>query len=163
MKSLMKIAALSMLTLASATRMMAQAEVNPDHFPDEATPAVTVPANIQAEIEQQRAFVASYETQLRMKSGVVEESRNEAISAGLQGDGAAMFIDAYRANQEQFDALRESLNPRITMALNTIASLEAGSTVVAEATRVTGPTSTVAPAFMESSRNMRRVSTRPRS
>ena len=127
MKSLTKIAAMSLLTLASAMRVMAQAEVNPDHFPDEATPVAAVRPEIQAEIEQQKERVNNYEAQLKAKAALVEESRNEAMSAGMQGDGAGSFIDAYNANVEEFEALRASLTPRITMALQTIASLEAGN------------------------------------
>ena len=167
MKSLMKVAALSLLTLASATRVMAQAEVNPDHFPDEGTPAASARANVQADIEQQRARIASYETQLRMKSDMVEESRNEAISAGLQGDGAETFIDAYRANQEQFEVQRQSLNSQIAMALDTIASLETGSNVVAQQTTVgVTPASTTrmsAPVLLSSSKSIRRPNTRHKS
>jgi hypothetical protein len=64
-----------------------------------------------------------YENLLRMKAEQVEIARQEAISAGIQGDGAASFIAFYQQQQMELEALQAALTPKIDQARATIAGL----------------------------------------
>ena len=77
-----------------------------------------------AEISSLRQKLEGYEQQLRAKSEVVEEARQAAISAGIQGDGAGPSIDAYRQQQKEMEALRAALTPQIEQARATTAQLK---------------------------------------
>jgi len=65
----------------------------------------------------------SYEQQLRGKAEQVENTRQEAISAGIQGDGAGAFIDAYRQEQKELEELQAALAPQIERTRIVIANL----------------------------------------
>jgi hypothetical protein len=133
MKTLTQTLALCLLTMGTAMHVMAQAEVNPDHFPDESASATSAQVELQSEIQQEEARIKAYESQLRAKYEMVEKVRNDAISAGLQGDGAECFSDEYRAQMTQLSDMWQSLRPQIMMAQNNIASLEARMVIVAGA------------------------------
>ena len=61
---------------------------------------------------------------------MVEDARQEAISAGIQGDGAGTYVHAYQQQQEQLELLQQSLTTQIALARNTIANLETQFTLV---------------------------------
>jgi hypothetical protein len=66
-----------------------------------------------------------YQKQLRVKSEMVETARQDAISAGIVGDGAGSFIDFYRQQQTELEALQAALTPKIDEARKVIAGLNA--------------------------------------
>jgi peptidoglycan hydrolase CwlO-like protein len=110
----------------------AQVEINPDHYEEQDSKMASIsPAALQAQIKDLQSRLQGYEAQLKAKSGRVEEARQEAISAGIQGDGAGSYIDACRQEQKELEQLQKSLSAKIEEAQNTINGLRAQLTLVA--------------------------------
>jgi hypothetical protein len=72
-----------------------------------------------------------YEKLLQAKREQVESARQEAISAGIEGDGAGPFIDEYREQQMALEALQAALTPKIEQARATIAGLNTPNSTAA--------------------------------
>ena len=123
MKITYKTAAQSVLLLAACIAAVAQSEIAPDHFPDQASP-VAFASRQEAQIRPLQTRLEDYENLLRAKQEQVEDARQEAISAGIQGDGAAPFIDAYRQQQAEMETLQAALTPKIDQARAMIAGLK---------------------------------------
>ncbi len=123
MKITYKTAAQSVLLLAACIAAVAQSEIAPDHFPDQASP-VAFAQRQEAQIRPLQTRLEDYENLLRAKQEQVEDARQEAISAGIQGDGAAPFIDAYRQQQAEMETLQAALTPKIDQARAMIAGLK---------------------------------------
>ena len=117
-----------LLLAASCLPLAAQTELNPNHVSDDRSSAISVlsPA-AQAQVQTLRAQVDDWEKQLEMKSELVEESRQDAISAGILGDGAGAYIDMYRQQEKELKRLKASLVPKIQEARNLIAGLTSPS------------------------------------
>jgi hypothetical protein len=122
MKITYKTAAQSLLLLAACLAAGAQSEIAPDHFPDEAAPVASAPRQ-EAQVKPVQTRLDDYQQQLQVKSEMVENARQEAISAGIVGDGAGPFIDAYRQQQAELEALQTALTPKIDQARAIIAGL----------------------------------------
>jgi hypothetical protein len=76
-----------------------------------------------AQVQPVQTRLEDYEKLLREKAEQVENARQEAISAGIAGDGAGPFIDFYQQQQMELEALQAALTPKIDQARATIASL----------------------------------------
>lgn len=112
----------------------AQTEILPDQYPDEPAPtSAALSPEQQSQIQVLQSRIAGYELQLRTKSEMVENARQEAISAGIQGDGAGSSIDEFRCQQHELELLAQSLAPQIAKAQNAIHDLQNQHTVVASA------------------------------
>jgi hypothetical protein len=122
MKITYKTAAQSLLLLAACLAAVAQSEIVPDHFPDRAAPVASAPRQ-EAQVRPLQTRLEDYENLLREKVELVENARQEAISAGIVGDGAGPFIDSYRQQQMELEALQAALTPKIEQARATIAGL----------------------------------------
>jgi hypothetical protein len=122
MKTTYKTAAQSLLMLAACLAAVAQSEIAPDHFPDQASPA-TFALRQEAQVRPLQSRLEDYENLLREKAEQVENARQEAISAGIQGDGAGSSIDFYQQQQVELEALQAALTPKIDQARATIAGL----------------------------------------
>jgi Skp family chaperone for outer membrane proteins len=122
MKITYKTAAQFLLLLAACLTAVAQSEISPDHFPDQATPVASAPRQ-EAQLRPLQTRLEDYQQQLREKSEMVENARQEAISAGIVGDGAGPLIDAYRELQMELEALQAALTPKIEKARKLIAGL----------------------------------------
>jgi uncharacterized protein YukE len=122
MKTIYKTAAQSLLLLAACLTAVAQSEIAPDHFPDEAATVASAPRQ-QAQVRPVQTRLEDYEKLLQAKRQQVENARQEAVSAGIQGDGAEPFIEAYQQKQMELEALQAALTPKIDEARATIASL----------------------------------------
>ena len=122
MKITYKTAAQSLLLLAACLAAVAQSEIAPDHFPDQAAPVAIAPCQ-GAQVQPLQTQLEDYENLLREKAEQVENARQEAISAGIQGDGAGPFIDAYREQQVELEALQAALTPKIKQARKLIAGV----------------------------------------
>jgi hypothetical protein len=131
MKSLKTIATLTLFALATVSFAAAQAEINPDHFPD--PPAVAMKAEVQTQINNLQARVLGYEARMKAESEKLEALRQEAISAAALGDGAGDFVSAYRAEKETADATLKTLAMEIASTNKDIASLQMDGVVVAQA------------------------------
>jgi hypothetical protein len=110
-----------LLFLAACLPAAAQASVNPNHGSDGSsqTSAITQEAQVKA-LQQQ---LKTYEQQLQAKAEQVENARQDAISAGIQGDGAGPFIDAYRQEQKELEVLQAALAPQIEQTRTMITTL----------------------------------------
>ena len=122
MKTTYKTAAQSLLLLAACLTAVAQSEIAPDHFPDEPSP-VTVAPRQGAQLRPVQTRLEDYENRLRAKLEQVENARQDAISAGIVGDGAGPFIDFCREQQMELEALQAALTPKIDEARKIIAGL----------------------------------------
>lgn len=122
MKTTYKTAAQSLLLLAACLTAVAQSEIDPDHFPDEPSPVALAPRQ-EAQLRPVQTRLEDYENRLRAKREQVEDARQEAISAGVQGDGAGSFIDEYRQQQMELEALQAALTPKIDETRKIIAGL----------------------------------------
>jgi hypothetical protein len=119
----------------------AQFEVSPDHFESDQDPkmASAHQAELQGQVRDLQAQIVSNQTRIQAKSEMVEDARQEAISAGIQGDGAGAYLELYRLQQEQLELLQQSLTTQIALARNTIADLETQFTLVAAKTHALQP------------------------
>jgi hypothetical protein len=131
MKSLKTIATLTLFALATVSFAAAQAEINPDHFPD--PPAVAMKAEVQTQINNLQARVQGCEARMKAESEKLEALRQEAISAAALGDSAGDFVSAYRAEKETADATLKTLAMEIASTNKDIASLQMDGVVVAQA------------------------------
>jgi uncharacterized protein YukE len=122
MKFTHKTVAQSLLLLAACVTAVAQREITPDHFPYQAAP-VDLASRQDAQVRPLQSRLEKYEGLLRTKLEHVENARQEAISAGIQGDGAGSFIDFYRQQQAEMEALQAALTPKIDQARKQIAGL----------------------------------------
>ena len=122
MKITYKTAAQSLLMLAACLAAVAQSEIAPDHFPDQAVLVASAPRQ-EAQVRPVQTRLEDYEKLLQAKREQVENARQEAISAGIQGDGAGSFIDFYQQQQMELEALQAALTPKIDQARATIAGL----------------------------------------
>ena len=114
-------AAQSLLFLAACLPAAAQVSVNPNHSSDGNSQSSA--STQQTQVEALQPQLKSYEQQLQAKVEQVENARQEAISAGIQGDGAGPFIDAYRQEQKELEVLQASLAPQIERTRAMIANL----------------------------------------
>ncbi len=108
--------ALCFLSLTAGLPAMAQFEVAPDHFDTPVTPAPALAqarTELSAQIASQHRRLEALQAQLKKKAERVEELHEEAISAGIQGDGASGSIDAYRQEKKELDRLAQALTPEI--------------------------------------------------
>lgn len=122
MKTTYKTAAQSLLLLAACLTAVAQSEIDPDHFPDEPSPVAVAPRQ-EAQLRPVQTRLEDYENLLRAKLEQVENARQQAISAGIGGDGAGPFIDEYRQQQMELEALQAALTPKIDEARAIVAGL----------------------------------------
>ena len=122
MKITYKTAAQSLLMLAACLAAVAQSEIAPDHFPDQAVLVASAPRQ-EAQVRPVQTRLEDYEKLLQAKREQVENARQEAISAGIQGDGAGSSIDFYQQQQMELEALQAALTPKIDQARATIAGL----------------------------------------
>jgi hypothetical protein len=132
----------SVSALAAIQPAAAQFEVSPDHFDN--PPIAQTPQSARAEqklresIAEEQAMLDHLAGQLAAKAQQVETLREEAISAGIGGDSGAMYITAFRAEQQELQALQASLTPLMDFARQALAGLhndlymlEAGTPAVA--------------------------------
>jgi hypothetical protein len=92
-----------LLMLMPAAPAFPQAEVNPDHFADPPEAQVSMAA------PDLGGAAEAYSAELQAQENVVEETRQAAISAGIQGDGAGSYISEYQNQMSQLTELRAKL------------------------------------------------------
>lgn len=146
--------ALCFVSWTAAPSAMAQFEVAPDHFDNPVTPAPALAptkTELSAQITSQRGRPDALRAQLKKKAERVEELRQEAISAGIQGDGASGYIDAYRQEKKELDRLAQALTPQIEGITANLTAPHEGQESVATTLSV-----------RRSNRSSRRTNIRPR-
>jgi len=117
----------SVSALATIQPAAAQFEVSPDHF--DSRPIAQTPQSARAQqklqetIAEEQAMLDKYAGQLAAKAQLVEDLRQEAISAGISGDGAAMYIPSLRTGQQELQALKASLTPLMEFSREVLAGL----------------------------------------
>src|SRR5215471_4787723 len=114
-------AAQALLFLAVCLPEAAQTSVNPNHGSDR-SPQISVSTQ-EDQVKARQQQLEGYEKQLRAKAEQVENARQQAISAGIQGDGAGPFIDAYRQEQKELEVLQAALAPQIERMRTLIVNL----------------------------------------
>ena len=92
-----------LLMLMPAAPAFPQAEVSPDHF------AAPPEAQVSYVSPDHQAAPQAYSAELEAQENLVEDARQEAISAGIVGDGAGSYIDAYREQVSALEGLRAKL------------------------------------------------------
>jgi len=141
MKNLTKIATLALFSLATMASAAAQADVNPDHFPDlPSAAAPTVTAEAQTQINALETRIQDCEARMQQQSEMLEKARQEVISAGIQGDGAGDLMSSYQAEEQRVGRMQKALDTEIASAKRDLDMLKAeGSVVVAAGTRKPTP------------------------
>jgi hypothetical protein len=113
-----------LMLLAACLQPAAQTKTSTDHRPDETSPAMSAPRlAAQVRVRTLRGRLDDYTQQLRVKSEIVEQARQEAISAGIQGDGAGPWIDTYQQQRKELEQLQTALAPQIDDVRSQIAAL----------------------------------------
>jgi hypothetical protein len=110
-------AAQGLLFLAACLPATSQVNINPEESSQISA------STAEAQVKALQGQLEGYEQQLRAKAEQVENAQQEATSAGIQGDGAGPFIDAYRQEQKEFEALQAALAPQIERTRTMIANL----------------------------------------
>lgn len=98
------VALFSLAVFLPATAYM---KADPDSFLEQDSSVVLVSHDTEARALQEKQN--RYQEQLRAQSELVEHARQDAISAGIQGDGAQPYIDAYRQQQMEEQRLQAAL------------------------------------------------------
>jgi hypothetical protein len=127
---------LCFLALIDAPAAMAQVDAKPGHFDnplDRAPAEAAAKTELSPQIASQRGRLEALQAQLKVQADRVEELRQEAISAGIQGDGASVFIDAYRQEKKELDRLARALAPQIEAIKANMAVLQRREESVAAA------------------------------
>jgi hypothetical protein len=114
--------AAALFSLAALLPAAAQMEINPDHFTEQ-TASIAFLSQQVADVGSLQEKVKAYQDQLRVEFELVENLRQDAISAGIQGDGAQAYIDVYRDEQLNAERMRVTLAPQIEQARATLAIL----------------------------------------
>ncbi len=117
---------------------VAQAEIEPDHFdhPSQQAAEVKAPARdieLRSQIAAQQKVVNECNAQISSKLQLVEKARKMAEGSAAMENSAYIFIDAYKQERREFEELKSSLAPRISLALDTINTLQNELTQTAEA------------------------------
>jgi hypothetical protein len=129
----------SVTALAVIQPAVAQFEVSPDHFDNPASAPSPQAARAEQKLKQsitdEQAALDNYAGQLAAKAQQVEDLRQEAIAAGINGDGADVFIASYHNGEQELNSLRASLAPMMDFSREVLAGLhndldavEAGAT-----------------------------------
>ena len=117
----------SVFVLASIQPVVAQFEVSPDHFDQvrigQTAQAARAEEKLKQSITEEMALLESYTERVAEKEQQVEDLRQQAISAGISGDGAAMEIAWFRNQQEELITLRSSFAPLIDYSREVLAGL----------------------------------------
>jgi hypothetical protein len=133
----------SVSALAAIQPAFAQFEVAPDHFDNarsaQTEQSVRAEQNLKESIAEEQSLLDNYAGRLAAKAQQVENLRQEAISAGIAGDGGGDGADLYLAwfhtGQRELQALKDSLDPLMDSSREVLAglrsdldTLEAGAT-----------------------------------
>jgi hypothetical protein len=117
----------SVFALAAIQPVVAQFEVSPDHFDQvrigQSAQAARAEEKLKQSITEEMALLKSYTKQIAEKERQVEDLRQQAISAGISGDGAATEIAWFRNQQEELITFRASLAPLIDYSREVLAGL----------------------------------------
>jgi len=117
----------SVFVLASIQPVVAQFEVSPDHFDQvrigQTAQAARAEEKLKQSITEEIALLKSYTERIAERERQVEDLRQQAISAGISGDGAAMEIAWFRNQQEELITFRASLAPLIEYSREVLAGL----------------------------------------
>ena len=117
----------SVFTLAATQPVVAQFEVSPDHFDQprsvETAQSARAEEKLKQSITEETALLESYTKRVAEKERQVEDLRQQAISAGISGDGAAMEIAWFRNQQEELITLRSWFAPLIDYSREVLAGL----------------------------------------
>ena len=136
----------SVSALAAIQPAAAQFEVSPDHFDKPAiarTPQSTrAEQKLKESIAEEHTLLDNYAGQLAAKAQQVENLRQETISAGIIGDGGAMYMMWLSTEQQELQALQASLTPLMDFSRDVLARLhndldmlEAGNSLSARSHR----------------------------
>jgi|GEM_PF-1539294 hypothetical protein len=129
----------SVTALAVIQPAVAQFEVSPDHFDNPANAPSPQAARAEQKLKQsiadEQAALDNYAGQLATKAQQVEDLRQEAIAAGINGDGADAFVSSFRNGEQELCSLQASLAQMMDFSREVLAGLhndldllEAGTT-----------------------------------
>jgi len=117
----------SVFVLAATQPVVAQFEVSPDHFDQvrivQTAQSTRAEEKLKQSITEEMALLKSYTERVAEKEQQVEDLRQQAISAGISGDGAATEIAWFRNQQEELITLRSSFAPLIDYSREVLAGL----------------------------------------
>jgi hypothetical protein len=129
----------SVTALAVTQPAAAQFEVAPDHFDSPRSAQTQASARAEQKLQEsmadEQALLDHYLEKLAVKAQQVEILRQEAISAGINGDGASELVASFRVQEQELHSLQASLAPLMDFSREVLAGLhndldmlEAGAT-----------------------------------
>lgn len=120
-----------LLLLAACMPAAAQKQTGPDpHQVEAASPVSRAFRADNAQITSLQLQLTNYQEQLTQKAQRVEEDRQQAISAGIESDGAGPLIQVYLQEQKELDSLQAALAPKIENVQRSIADVNRNSSNV---------------------------------
>jgi len=114
--------AAAFFSVAAVLTAAALMKINRGH-PSEQASSSALSSQQEIEVNVLQEKLKNYEEQLRAQLELVENARQDAISAGIQGDGSQDYIYLYQEEQARADVLQATLVPQINQMRATIATL----------------------------------------
>ena len=121
-------AILAAMGLGLRAPALAQFEVSPDHFTENAQEQAQSQANKHAEssnarIAQLQSDLDGYQWQIKQRASAVEAARRLANGAGGEGEFAPLFIEEYIQRDHELKQLQQDLAPLIRMAQSKLSQI----------------------------------------
>jgi hypothetical protein len=114
--------AAAFFSVAAVLTAAALMKIDRGHASEQASSSALV-SQQETEVNVLQEKLDKSEEQLRAQLELTENARQDAIAAGIQGDGAQDFVYVYQREQAQADLLEATLVPQIKQIRATIATL----------------------------------------
>lgn len=110
---------------------MAQFEVAPDHFADNAQEQAQAQTSkheqaLDSSIRELQSELDGYQWQIKQRASAMEAARRLANGAGGEGEFASIFIAEYVQRYNELEQLKQTLAPLIRLAQTKLTQLTSG-------------------------------------
>jgi hypothetical protein len=124
-------AILAAMGIGLSAPAMAQFEVAPDHFADnaqeQAQPKISKHEQaLDSRTRELQSELDGYQWQIKQHASAVEAARRMANGAGGEGEFAPLFIDEYVQRYCELEQLKQTLAPLIQLAQTKLSQLTSG-------------------------------------
>ena len=117
--------AAAFFSVAAVLTAAALMKIDRGHLSEQQRSPLVLVSEQETEVNGLQEKLKKSEEQLRAQLELVENARQDAISAGIQGDGAQDYVYVYQREQAQAELLQAALVPQIKQMRATIATLAA--------------------------------------
>lgn len=131
LKTVLLGAILAAMGLGLSAPAVAQFEVAPDHFADNAQEQAQAQASkneqgLNSRIRELQSELDGYQWQIKQRASAMEAARKLANGAGGEGEFASLFIDEYVQRYHELEQLKQDLAPLILLAQSNLRQLTSG-------------------------------------